>query len=139
MSASPSNHLCPCGRTDRRDRPIAYALCCGRYIDDFDNTPAPDAESLMRSRYTAFVHEREAYLLATWAPERRPSQVRFEAGTRWLGLDVRGRSMRDGTHAEVAFVARQRDASGRATRLAERSRFVLEAGRWYYVDGEIDA
>jgi SEC-C motif-containing protein len=43
----------------------------------------------------------------------------------------------DDAHAEVLFVARSRDASGRAVRLTERSRFVRELGRWFYVDGRI--
>jgi len=137
---------CPCGRTDRRDKPFAFALCCGRYLDDFDQTPAPDAESLMRSRYAAFVLQRAEYLLATWHPTTRPATVEFEAGVKWLGLDVRSRSVLDADHAEVEFVARQRDASGVATRLHERSRFMREVEpavgeqaerqRWYYVDGE---
>jgi len=38
--------------------------------------------------------------------------------------------------AEVEFVARSR-LGGRATRLHERSRFVCEAGRWLYLDGDI--
>ena len=128
---------CPCGRCDQRARPLAYAQCCGRYVDHFDAVPAPDAESLMRSRYTAFVLERADYLLASWHPDTRPATLGFEPGARWLGLEVRSRSMRDGEHAEVEFVARQRDATGRATRLVERSRFLLEAGRWYYVDGDV--
>jgi Uncharacterized protein conserved in bacteria len=37
--------------------------------------------------------------------------------------------------AEVEFVARFRIA-GRAVRLHERSRFVREDGRWFYVDGD---
>ena len=37
--------------------------------------------------------------------------------------------------AEVEFVARYR-VDGRAVRLHERSRFVREDGRWFYVDGE---
>ena len=37
--------------------------------------------------------------------------------------------------AEVAFVARYRVA-GAAVRLHERSRFVREDGRWFYVDGD---
>jgi uncharacterized protein YchJ len=58
---------CPCGRRDRRDAPMAYSMCCGRYIEDATGaTPAPDAEALMRSRYSAFVRERADYLLATW-------------------------------------------------------------------------
>ncbi len=129
---------CPCGRRDRRDRPLAYALCCGRYIDDFDGVPAPDAESLMRSRYSAFVRERADYLLSTWHSRTRPPDLNFEAGVRWLGLEVRARSMSDGEHAEVEFVARHRDANGRASRLTERSRFVRENDRWYYVDAVPD-
>ena len=137
MSASaPLPGPCPCGRRDRRDKPFTYALCCGRYVDGFESTPAPDAESLMRSRYTAFVHERADYLLATWAAKTRPSQITFDAGVKWLGLDVRSRSVLDADHAEVEFVARQRDSSGVATRLHERSRFLREVDeRWYYVDG----
>ena len=42
----------------------------------------------------------------------------------------------DDDHAEVEFVARYRIA-GRAVRLHERSRFVREQGRWYYVDGDL--
>jgi len=127
---------CPCGRTDRRDKPIAYALCCGRYLDDFDAAPAPDAESLMRSRYTAFVRERADYLLATWEAAHRPAAVEFEPGVKWLGLDVRSRSVLDADHAEVEFVARQRSLAGVATRLHERSRFVRTGERWYYIDGD---
>jgi SEC-C motif domain protein len=138
MSApDPQSRPCPCGRTDRRDKPIAFSLCCGRYLDDFDRTPAPDAESLMRSRYSAFVLERGEYLLATWHESKRPASIEFEPGVKWLGLDVRARSVLDADHAEVEFVARQRGPSGTATRLHERSRFVREDGRWYYVDGDL--
>jgi uncharacterized protein YchJ len=39
------------------------------------------------------------------------------------------------SRSTVEFVARQRDAAGRAHRLHERSRFVREGGRWHYLDG----
>ena len=55
---------------------------------------------------------------------------------KWLGLEVRGHRTIDAEHAEVEFVARSRHA-GRAQRLHERSRFVLEAGCWLYVDGDL--
>mgnify|MGYP003589846768 CR=1 FL=1 len=116
---------------------MGYAACCGRYLDDFAHTPAPHAESLMRSRYTAFVRERADYLLATWAASQRPGELGFDAGVKWLGLDVRPRAQRGADRAEVEFVARSRDATGRAHRLHERSRFVREDGRWFYVDGEL--
>ncbi len=129
-----SAESCPCGRLGPRRQPLPYAACCGRYLDHFDATPAPDAESLMRSRYTAFVRERADYLLATWHAQNRPAELGFDAGTRWLGLEVRAFKPLDDTHAEVEFVARQRDATGRAHRLHERSRFVREQGRWYYLN-----
>ena len=90
----------------------------------------------MRSRYSAFVLERADYLLATWHASRRPSQLTFDPGVKWLGLEVREHLPIDANHAEVEFVARQRDQSGRAVRLHERSRFVREDGRWYYLDGD---
>ncbi|MGE4242175.1 YchJ family protein [Ramlibacter sp.] len=121
---------CPCGSGR------ALAACCGRFVDDFDGTPAPDAESLMRSRYTAFVRERRAYLLATWHASTRPPELEFDPATKWLGLDVRDRTLIDEAHAEVEFIARYRIA-GRAVRLHERSRFVREDGRWFYVDGDL--
>jgi SEC-C motif-containing protein len=106
-------------------------------VGHFEDAPAPDAESLMRSRYTAFVLGDADYLLATWHASRRPAELALEAGTKWLGLDVRDSQLLDASHAEVEFVARQRDPGGRATRLHERSRFVLKQGRWYYVDGNL--
>lgn len=127
---------CPCARGDARGRPLAFAGCCGRFLSDFEHTPAPDAESLMRSRYCAFVLEDADYLLATWHPSRRPPSVAFEPGIKWLGLEVRDTARADASHAEVEFVARSRIA-GRAQRLHERSRFVCEGGRWYYLDGEM--
>ncbi|MBB3176978.1 YchJ family protein [Variovorax sp. Sphag1AA] len=142
-SSSPGPALapCPCGRRDRKGLSLPYGQCCGRYVDDFEHTPAPDAESLMRSRYTAFVRERADYLLATWHASTRPATLDFEPGVKWLGLDVRSHSARDADHAEVEFVARQRGKSGAALRLHERSRFVRESdrslNRWFYVDGDL--
>ena len=127
---------CPCGRLDARGRPLPFARCCGPYLADFAGKPAPDAETLMRSRYCAFVLEDADYLLATWYWSRKPPRIEFEPGTKWLGLEVREHRVIDDTHAEVEFVARSRLA-GRAQRLRERSRFVREDGRWYYVDGDL--
>jgi SEC-C motif domain protein len=127
---------CPCGRLDARKRALPFARCCGRFLADFEHTPAPDAESLMRSRYCAFVLEDADYLLATWYPSRRPPELGFEPGTKWLGLEVREHRSVDDDHAEVEFVARSRHG-GRAQRLHERSRFVREEGRWYYLDGDM--
>ncbi|MDB5861917.1 MAG: hypothetical protein JWQ76_5606 [Ramlibacter sp.] len=127
---------CPCGRRDQRGQALAFSRCCGRYLADFSRTPAPDAEALMRSRYSAFVLEDADYLLATWHASTRPPQLGFEAGLKWLGLEVRDARQPDADHAEVEFVARSRLA-GRGHRLHERSRFVCEGGRWQYLEGEL--
>ncbi len=128
---------CPCGRTDGKGNALLGIQCCGRYLDHYMDVGAPDAESLMRSRYTAFVLGRNAYLLATWHPDHRPATLELEPGVQWLGLEVRDFRVLDEDHAEVEFVARSR-WQGRATRLHERSRFVRDPdGRWLYVDGDM--
>lgn len=117
---------------------MPYAACCGRYLDG--DTPAPDAEHLMRSRYTAFVRQRADWLLATWHPTHRPANLDFEPGAKWLGLAVRSHRVTGPDTAEVEFVARHR-VGGRAVRLHERSRFVREpvggVARWLYLDGDL--
>ncbi len=127
---------CPCGKLSASKKPLAFAACCARYLNDFDNTAAPDAESLMRSRYSAFVLKRADYLLATWHTTTRPADVALDDATKWLGLDVRRHTVVDADHAQVEFVARYRTA-GRGARIHELSRFVREAGRWYYLDGDL--
>jgi SEC-C motif-containing protein len=126
---------CPCGRVDAKKRAVAYADCCGRFVDHFNDVPAPDAEHLMRSRYSAFVLEQADYLLATWHSSTRPASLDFDAGAKWLGLEVREHKVTGTDTAEVEFVARYR-LDSRAVRLHERSRFVREDGRWFYADGD---
>ena len=120
---------CPCGSGR------VLQDCCGRY---HDGQLAPDAESLMRSRYSAFVLGREDYLLATWHPSTRPRALELDATPRphWLGLAIKAHGQQDATHATAEFVARYK-VHGRAFRLHETSRFEKVDGRWLYVDGEI--
>lgn len=120
---------CPCGL------PRAYDDCCGRL---HRGEPAPDAEALMRSRYTAYVLGLEDYLLDTWHPSTRPASLDLHAEPRpkWLGLKVIRHVPEDDSHATVAFVARYK-VGGRAHRLEETSRFARENGRWYYLDGDL--
>jgi SEC-C motif domain protein len=132
--------LCQCGRLGSSKKPLAFIDCCGRFVDHFEDTPAPDAESLMRSRYTAFVLERDDYLLATWHASTRPGALEFDPSVKWLGLEVRQHRQQDATHAEVEFVARQKSPGMPALRLHERGRFVKDPdgqGRWYYLDGDL--
>ena len=79
--------LCPCG-TGR-----APAACCGRY---HAGEPAPDAEALMRSRYSAYVLGDSGYLRATWHPDTCPDELGLDAPgaprTAWLVPDGEGAS-----------------------------------------------
>ena len=129
---------CPCGALTPSPKPRVktYAECCARFIEHFDDVAAPDAQHLMRSRYSAFVGERTTYLMNTWHSSRRPAQLTLERGVKWLGLDVRDHRCTGEHTAEVTFVARYR-VGGKAVRLHERSRFVQEAGRWFYLDGDL--
>ncbi|MBI5006112.1 MAG: hypothetical protein HZB95_03200 [Nitrosomonadales bacterium] len=122
--------ICPCGSTK------PYTACCARYVAGSE--PAPTAEALMRSRYTAYTLLREDYLLATWHPSTRPAALGLaqEVATKWIGLEVKRHEQQDADHASVEFVARYK-VNGRAQRLHEVSRFVREAGQWFYVDGEV--
>lgn len=123
---------CPCGCTDLKGRALPEQDCCGPF---HNGLAAPDAERLMRSRYSAFVRGNAAYLLATWHASTRPASLEPDAGIQWLGLEVKSHRLTGTDTAEVEFVARFRIA-GRAVRQHERSRFVREGGRWYYLEGD---
>ena len=128
---TPDTLPCPCGsgRT--------LQACCGRYHAGELAGQAPDAEALMRSRYSAFVLDRLDYLLASWHPDTRPASIEpNEPGLRWLGLEVKRHQRQDADHATVEFVARSK-LGGRAHRLHEVSRFERIDGRWYYLDGDL--
>ncbi|WIV99237.1 YchJ family protein [Kinneretia aquatilis] len=125
---------CPCGRA------ASYRHCCGRLhaqLAASGELLADSAETLMRSRYSAYVLDELAYLQATWHASTRPAELSpNEPGLKWLGLEVKKHGQLDADHAWVEFVARCK-LGGRAQRLQERSRFVRENGAWFYLDGEL--
>ncbi len=90
----------------------------------------------MRSRYTAYVVGDENYLKASWHASTRPAEQVVDTSIKWLELDLRT-AEEEGDEATVEFVARCR-VNGRGHRLHETSRFVREAGQWFYVDGEFE-
>lgn len=120
---------CHCGET--RD----YDDCCGPFLSGAARPKR--AEQLMRSRYSAFVENNAAYLLATWDPQTRPSRVTLEPNQRWLGLVVKSTQAgaSDDCAGFVEFVARYK-RGGKGYRLHECSRFRKIGEQWYYSDGE---
>ena len=124
-SAPVQQPSCPCGLGE------AYEECCGRFHRG--EASAPTAESLMRSRFSAFVKRDEAYLLRSWHPGTRPARVDFDPGMRWTGLEIIATT--DGTAFHTTGTVTFR-ASFKGGSLHERSRFERVDGAWVYVDGE---
>lgn len=120
---------CRCGSGKRLD------ACCGPYLAGL---PAPTAEALMRSRYTAFTLGDSAYVSRTWAREHRDGASPELPDVIWLGLKINattGGSPADET-GTVDFSARFR-SDGEIGIHRENSTFRREGGLWVYVDGEI--
>jgi SEC-C motif-containing protein len=115
---------CPCGTG------LPYAECCGPLLDG--TATAATAEQLMRSRYSAFAVGDPAYLLATWHPSTRPRSLTLDEDVRWTGLDVLATTGGAMFAAEGTVEFRAHHRSGDQH---ERSRFVREGGRWFYLDG----
>ena len=93
----------------------------------------------MRSRFEAFRDADAEWLLASWHPSTRPAEVDLADNPRWRGLqivDVVAGTAEDRTGV-VEFRASYVAAPGDVRVLHERSRFVREDGRWYYLDGEV--
>jgi len=114
---------CPCGRGE------PYAACCGRF---HAGDPAPTAELLMRSRYSAFVVGDVPYLRRTWHPRTRPRRVLLDPDQRWTRLDVLALAGGGLLDREGSVEFRAHSSSGV---LHEHSRFVRENGAWLYLDG----
>ncbi|MGW0245022.1 YchJ family protein [Nocardia goodfellowii] len=125
------SQMCPC----RRGEP--FGECCGPLLAG--ERPAPTAEALMRSRYTAFAVGDTGYLKRSWHSGNRPEELDLDPGQRWLFLEI-VRTERGGPFDDtglVEFIAHYRADGGRG-QLHEVSRFVRENGAWVYLDGVIE-
>jgi len=119
---------CPCTSG------LTFGECCGPILDG--TRPAPTAETLMRSRFTAFALGDVHHLRGTWHPSTRPATLELDPDVRWYRLDVEGTAAGGpfDDRGEVTFRAFHRSSDGRGV-IAERSRFVRDDGRWVYLDG----
>ncbi len=99
--------------------------------------PAPTAEALMRSRYSAFAVGDADYLLHSWHPDTRPRRLTLDPDQRWVRLEVLGTTGGGLLHTEgtVEFRAHYQHTT-HAGVLHELSRFTRTEGRWVYVDGD---
>lgn len=126
---------CPCGTGK------AFDACCGPYIAG--TAPAPTAEALMRSRYSAYATGAIDYVQQTLAEAQRGSFDREAAeawskNSEWLGLDIH--ASREGgendERGEVEFTA-SFAINGMPQQHRERAEFRREGGAWVYEDGDV--
>jgi SEC-C motif-containing protein len=117
---------CPCRSGN------AYEECCGRFHGGA--AVAPTAEALMRSRYSAYALGLADYILDSWHPSTRPTELELDPGLSWYRLDVL--AARGGPFDRVGVVEFRAyyRSDGQRGDQHEVSRFVRERGRWYYVD-----
>lgn len=127
---------CPCNSGE------TLGNCCGRYLAASSggrrSTPAPTAEALMRSRFTAFALGDADYLLCTWHPDTRPESLELDPGLDWFLLEILG-TERGGPFdldGVVTFRAHHRLAANRREResFTETSTFERQEGQWFYVE-----
>ena len=125
-----ANDLCPCGSGN------PYQKCCEPFITGAE-IPAT-AEALMRSRYVAYSQQNNQYILDTWHSSTKSDDTKpaEDPDVQWIGLKIL-HTEEGGPNDDrgvVEFRARCR-IKGEAGGLDERSEFIKENGRWYYVDG----
>ena len=119
---------CHCGSQ------MHFIDCCKRYISGTQN--APTALALMRSRYSAYATHDADYLVATTHISTRKQHKRkdildWSQSNQWIKLEVL-----DATDTTVEFKAFYLDPQMQMQIHHEHSTFKIEAGKWFYVDGE---
>lgn len=123
--------LCPCCSTRNFDD------CCGPIIQG--TAIAATAETLMRSRYTAFVIRKLDHVERTHAPEvyhdfNRAEAERLAEECEWRGLEIR-KSHEVGDTAEIEYVLKFRRKQQNIAKVA-LSRFRRDNGQWLFVGSD---
>jgi SEC-C motif-containing protein len=126
---------CPCGSNK------SFETCCELIIA---GTPAPTAEALMRSRYSAYAVGNLDHVRKTHGADAKDKYDHSEtestaSDVKWVGLEIRGTTggeVEDQT-GTVEFIAKCRQ-DGEIRVHHERSDFKREEGQWMYIDGVIN-
>lgn len=122
---------CPCNPK------ALYHNCCEPYHNGAQYPEQP--ESLMRSRYSAYVLHNIDYLKLTWHSSTCPDDFGEMNDIKWLGLKINHVSEnQDLQEYFVEFIARYKDKTnnGKAEKIHENSRFIYEDLKLVYIDGE---
>lgn len=118
---------------------LPFEACCSPFLSG--NAFPQNPEQLMRSRYTAFCTKNIEYLVDTHHPSKRQADERDALlktirETQWFGLRIikADKPAAGQMLGFVEFAAFYK--AGTLGQIHENSRFVLENGRWFYLDGE---
>lgn len=122
-------HACPCHSGK------SYADCCQPL---HAGQAAPDAERLMRSRYSAYALKLPDYILQTWHADTRPATLTQEdlSGIKWLKLQVLSHEQMDAETALVKFIATFQAGKQKKEQLTEHSRFKKVGTHWMYISDQ---
>ncbi|WP_282168107.1 YchJ family protein [Shewanella japonica] len=126
-----ANTRCPCGLNQH------YSECCEPY--HLNVNTAADVETLMRSRYCAFVLQEFQYLLDTHHPDFLNGLsiallAENASSTTWLGLTV-DEANQTANHGTVTFKAWFLH-DGVIDAIFEASQFERVGRQWFYTTGE---
>ena len=118
---------CYCGRS------ASFENCCEPIIRGVEY--AISAEQLMRSRYSAYCTQAADYLVETTHKSTRKFHKKSDIldwakSNKWLKLEIV-----ESSENTVEFQAFYIDNHLKAQCHHEKSTFVFENGRWFYVDG----
>lgn len=125
---------CPCGSE------LSYTKCCKPLVTG--TTRALTAESLMRSRYSAYVKGAMEYLFDTTHPDHRKGYdhegtKKWAESAEWLGLEiVSSRGGEEDSLGEVEFIARYSE-DGNETAHHEIGKFRKLEGNWLFTEGRM--
>ncbi len=133
---------CPCRTLDQQNK-LSYEACCAPYVTG--KKKAPTAESLMRSRYSAYAVKNIDYIDQTQVTLPGESFDKEEAlkwadSSEWMGLEIKSTKKGEATDNTgiVEFIAHYKDkASGTELRHHETSLFQREGGDWRFKEGQI--
>ncbi len=126
------NSPCPCGSHKK------YKRCCQIY---HKGALPKDALYLMKSRYSAYVVGIAKYIIKTTHPENPAYHDNIKVWEQEIDTFCKENSFialevidfyEEGVEAHVHFKAHTNRGI-----LEEKSRFIYERGRWFYLDGEI--
>jgi SEC-C motif-containing protein len=133
--------VCPCRSLDQNK--MNFENCCGPYVEG--KKKAPTAESLMRSRYSAYAVKNIGYIDQTQVTVdnevfNKEEALKWAESSEWMGLEIKKTTKGEANDntGTVEFVAHYKDkASGTELHHHETSLFQKREGQWFFREGQI--